>query len=406
MRHIIAAVILCSVFSVPAELYADKVCLRVNPNTQRLQKRVVSTGNCRRGYIEIVDTSVLVGPQGPSGPNGATGPQGPAGANGSDGAVGPQGPAGTNGSNGADGALRVWGDGSAGDLTFSSTDFLSPSNPQYEDIVIQAGTTAVVYSGTTIRATGTCTIHGTISVDFGAGGGRLGAYTVTSLAPGSVDANKGLSFRGPGVGEFGTNANNLAGGTNGLGIIEGEARSMARLTANSYGSGGGAANGFSGGLGGGGIALYCRGGITVSASGAVAANGGNSSAGGGGGAGGLVVLASETSVVNAGTISANGGDGGASDATFGAGGGGGGGVVFLMAPSITQGTVSVVGGSAGANTTDVTSNPRRGGSGGGAFGGNGGSGGGVLSNDTASAAASGSAGIVLQTTADPTSLIM
>lgn len=96
MRAIFAAVVLSTVFSIPAELYADKVCLRFNPNTQRLVKRVVSTGNCRRGYVEIVDSTVLVGPQGPSGPEGATGPQGVTGSNGADGAVGPQGPAGND----------------------------------------------------------------------------------------------------------------------------------------------------------------------------------------------------------------------------------------------------------------------------------------------------------------------
>jgi hypothetical protein len=60
-RHLIAAVILSTILFVPAELYADKVCLRINPTTQRLQQGEVSTDNCRCGYVEIVDTIVLVG---------------------------------------------------------------------------------------------------------------------------------------------------------------------------------------------------------------------------------------------------------------------------------------------------------------------------------------------------------
>jgi hypothetical protein len=86
--------------------------------------------------------------------------------------------------------------------------------------VIQARNTATVPSGTTIRATETCTINGTIAVDFGSGDGRLRIYTVTSLTPGSVDANRGLSFRAPAVGECGTNANNVVAGTNRLGVVD------------------------------------------------------------------------------------------------------------------------------------------------------------------------------------------
>ena len=372
--------------------HAEKVCMRYNSTTRALQKRVVTTGSCPRRFIEVVDTALLVGPQGPAGTNGVDGTNG---ANG------------TNGAPGEDGAVRVWGDGSAGNYVVSTSRSYGETNPQFINFEVQTGQSLAVVSGTTIRAMGTCTINGEITVYSGAAGGRVTEPSATTLAPSRLPANRGLAYRSPAPGEYGTNVDVVPGGVGGQGLTNAEARTLTRLIGVSFGSGGEAGAGsVAGGSGGGGIALYCKGGIEIGAAGQIRAAGGNGSSGSGGGAGGLIILASETSVVNSGSIQAAGGRGGNSLVSCAAGGGGGGGIIHVLAPSITIGTTNVSGGSGGNSSTSTSSSSRFGGAGGGGFGGDGGTGSTVLADNTPTAASSGTDGFVVQSLLDPTSLLM
>jgi hypothetical protein len=317
---------------------------------------------------------------------------------------GETGSAGTNGTNGTDGDIKVWGDGSAGSVTFSSS--YSDSNPQFTNITFESG--SAFASGAVIRATGTCTINGAISIENSGFGGRYETITATTLSPATRLSTTGVSFTNAGFGEFGTNANTLSAGRFGIGLSPAELTSLKITSGHSSGGAGGPGYLASAGAAGGAFALYCKLGIVINASGSITANGGSSAGavgGGGGGAGGFIFLASSGSIVNSGTISANGGDGGASSTRIGAGGGGSGGVVRAIAPVITIGTTSVTGGTAGSNLSPVTSSPRVGGSGGGGFGGDGGLGGAVSSDNMAFPAGSGASGAVITTIADPTSLI-
>jgi hypothetical protein len=110
-------------------------------------------------------------------------------------------------------------------------------------------------------------------------------------------------------------------------------------------------------------------------------------------------------VTNDGTINARGGAGEGEDSDEAANGGGGGGIVHLMAPVVGgAGTVDVSGGAAGTFVGTVLLSPRSGGGGGGASGGNGGKGGDVGPTNISTQATNGSAGYVLQSLVDPTSL--
>jgi hypothetical protein len=97
---------------------------------------------------------------------GAPGPVGPAGP------AGAMGPAGPIGAQGADGSLRVYGDGSAGNLVVSASSTLevltTNGNTQFDDITVVAGQTLTVPSGTVLRCTGTANIAGRILVSVGA----------------------------------------------------------------------------------------------------------------------------------------------------------------------------------------------------------------------------------------------
>lgn len=383
---------------------ADTVCLRLVPRTTRLQQRTVTTSKCPRGFVSILDTNLVRGPQGQAGAPGTAGAQGatgPQGVAGSQGATGPQGAAGING------VVRVWGDGSSGDLVVSGATTLDGSATQFQNINITAGNTLTVGSGTTLRATGSCQISGNLVVQVGARGGSSVTPTSSTTVPVRVPANYGKAFRPASPGGYGTNSSSIQGGFGATSVQANEARTLVRLTDTAFGAGGEAGDNGSGGSGGGGVALYCRQGITINVGGSITADGANAPAsGGGGGAGGLIVLASETSISNLGAVSANGGFGGPSSANIGAGGGGGGGVVHFIAPQVALGTVSVVGEAAGGTFNSVTNSPRTGGSGGGAFGGSGGAGGSVSSTNTALAANAGSAGQVFETEVDPSSLIL
>ena len=70
-----------------------------------------------------------------------------------------------NGVDGADGSIRIYGDGSAGDLLVASGSVsLSATNTQYHNIQVASGALLIVPSGTVLRATGTFVNEGTVQV--------------------------------------------------------------------------------------------------------------------------------------------------------------------------------------------------------------------------------------------------
>src|SRR5687767_14022841 len=89
---------------------------------------------------------------------------------------GPEGPEGPSGPQGAPGELRVYGDGSAGSLVVDQpytllAEVVDDGNTQFTDVTIAAGGELIVPSGLVLRATGTITVAGTLTVEQGAGGG-------------------------------------------------------------------------------------------------------------------------------------------------------------------------------------------------------------------------------------------
>ncbi len=357
---------------------AELKCLKFNLSRGTYKVLTTNKAKCPRGSKKLFDTASLIG---------IDGPQGEAG------------------DDGEDGDVAVWGNGSAGNLVVSSSGLFETTNPQYQNVTINAGVELGVLSGTTIRATGNCTINGEIDVSSGADGGSGENFTGSTLVPSRRGANFGLSHAPAGVGGFGTSVTELFGGYGGKKLEYNRAGTILRLTAGAFGGGGESGNGtVSGGSGGGGLALYCKGAIIIA--GTITADGGNGFGGGGGGAGGLVVLASKTSITNTGVVRAAGGNGGNSNLAYGPGGGGGGGIIHFLAPSIIVGGTNVDGGNPGSITGNVSNSPRQAGSGGGAFGGDGGNGGNVNTDHTADDADEGTDGHVFQTIVDPTSLIL
>ncbi len=300
---------------------------------------------------------------GVAGATGATGPAGPAGPAGATGATGATGPAGSGGGG-------RFGDGSNGttagvcNITSNANWITSPpaAAVQCTNFSISNGSTLTVPGGTTIRATGTVSIAGTLTV---------GDSTIASSS-------------GPG---FATAPPSTA-----LGGIAASPFTLRQVLRAGPGIGGGPGSPSFGGAGGGSLLILAAGDVTVS--GAINANGGDGAVAGGmaygGGGGGLVVIASRTTVSSSGAINVNGGNGVPGVAgTYSASGGGAGGVVHLLAPSLTAGTIHMSGGSAGGSDNGAANA-----SGGGASGGNGG----------APAAAGASGQLFLTTVADPTTL--
>src|SRR4051812_18839566 len=120
------------------------------------------------------------GQQGAVGPPGGPGPTGPTRPAGGDGGTGPARPAGT------DGSIRIYGDGSAGSLTISANTNWAAVPPnaahnyQFTNLTIASGFPLTVPSGLVIRASGTVTNNGTISVQTFASGGFIDIVNVTS----------------------------------------------------------------------------------------------------------------------------------------------------------------------------------------------------------------------------------
>ncbi len=227
------------------------------------------------------------GPGGPTGPTGVTGPTGPQGATG---ATGPTGAAGQTGPTGP-GAL--WGDGSDGALTVSSSVNWTSSPPsgtvQYTSITVNSGVTLTVPSGLVLRSTGAVTINGAIAV-----------------ATNPVTASQGIASSPA------TDSGNAANGTGGTAVNAFLGKLMVNpgAQAGGYGGCGTAANA---GPGGGSVVILAQGALSIGASGSVTASrgdgipGGASADSGGGGGGGVIVLASKTSIANGGTVAVQGG---------------------------------------------------------------------------------------------------
>lgn len=358
------------------EASAQTTCVRA---TNRVVKGKVTTslstttrsGNCRRGEVAAV-----------TGPTGATG------------------------ATGTDGQLRVYGDGSSGALTISSTQTFTDASPMYTDVVINSGSVFSVPSGTVIRCTGSFTNNGTVTVLRGASGGRNTGIDSTTIMSAYALPHQGASSRAATSGESGDTSALRTGGFGGVGLSLFEASTL-RYPGPYAGGGGGGGFSVTGGQGGGSLVVLCGGAVTNN--GSIIADGEDITTAAGGGGGGIVILASKTSVTSSAgsSVVARGGDAGVSSTSTSPGGGGGGGVIHFMAPTIDVGsaTTSVAGGVGGAIGVDVSSNPRAGGPGGGGSGGNGGNGGSIPSGgNTPGAGSSGSTGHIISTTVDPTSL--
>ena len=345
-----------------------------------------ATGATGFGFPGTPGAAGATGATGPIGATGATGIAGATGATGvgTTGATGATGPIGNTGSTGT---ASIYGDGSDGvtpgvcAVTSNTNWVTSPpaSSLQCTNFSVASGVTLTIPSGLIIRATGSGTITGTITVQSNSTAGQ----GIASSAAG-IDCNG--TVREPGGGAI----NSL----------------LAHLLVSPGQIGGGVGPifgpGASGGAGGGTVLLLVGGGLSIT--GTINANGSTGSAptgvqcGGGGGGGGVIGLVSGTSIVNGGTINANGGNGAnAVTSVSSAGGGGGGGLVFFLSPSNTLGAIFLSGGAAGsgADTTGFAS-------GGGGSGGAGG-----FSGGSAGSATSGGAGLIInKATSNPASLFV
>ncbi|MDJ0832927.1 MAG: hypothetical protein QNJ69_05355, partial [Gammaproteobacteria bacterium] len=246
------------------------------------------------------------------------------------------------------------GDGSAGDLTVSSTVNWSlnpPANPFFNDIVIEFGKILSVPAGTTIYCN-SFTNNGLLEVTAGVGiGSVIGIYTTSSPTSGeNASAHPGDSFGPASIGHVDNLANNssstsIRGGNGGRPIPQ--AVAISSFGNFKFGGGSGAGYDNQGGYGGGLLRIQCSGNIINAGSiEAIGKNGTNVSIAGGGG--GIVILTSLTQVDNSsGTINVSGG-GGVTSGNSGWGGnagGGGGGIVIMASPTApVPGTEIVAGG--------------------------------------------------------------
>ena len=379
MRISTALVALCLCYSLsgPSEANAATVICKKNSNGAL----TLRSNRCARGETKVSNISALTG------------------TNGSDGAAG------------ADGSLRIYGDGSAGALNITSdvTWISNEALGQYTTCTIASGATLTVPTGTVLRCSGAFTNDGTIVVKNTFTAPQIGSIPASggiypAFQP-AATAGLGWGRTAGGNGGYGDNTAAVAGGAVGFGLTARYAANILRPGPIGGGAGGSPVASF-GSAGGGTLTVLAKEALTNN--GTIRADGDSSSAGlGGGGAGGILILASKVSITHgaAGALEADGGSGGASVATRGNSGGGGGGLIHLLAPTITvSGTTSVLGGAVGDSTTAVTSTSRGGGAGGGTMAGAGGAGATVATNNSLSGATAGAAGLVLQTTTDPTAL--
>lgn len=350
----------------------------------------------------VAGETVVAGPQGPVGATGATGPVGATGAKGEKGETGATGEA------GADGQLRIYGDGSAGDVVVDTdaillADIATDRNLQFNNFSIAAGVTLVVPSGVTIRCAGAFVNEGTIAVRTAATGGRVWFSNTTIDAvdfPAIRAANDGWARSGAGTGEIGDDADARAGGTGGAG--NGDLRTF--VTPGLFGGGGGAGTYLaSGGEGGGAFTVLAKDALSIT--GEIHADGADAVLGAGGGAGGIIILASRSNIDCAGIITARGGHGGNSADNAAAGGGGGGGLIHLIAPKVAlEGFLNTDLGAPGFAGATVTTQIHMGGGGGGACAGDGGDGGNIQPDGSTGVPGAAGTGMTLVTHVDPTAL--
>lgn len=437
------------------------LCMKVyrkDDGTYGIKKKTISSGNCPSGYYKIIDTSVMVGPQGvpgatgpqgvqgvagpqgiqgaigPQGERGEVGPTGPTGIQGEQGEVGPTGqagakgdtgdtgPQGATGAQGADGQLGIYGYGTT-DVTISTSTDWSTSPPedfnlQLRNFTVNDGVTLTIPSGLVIRCSSEFANSGTIVVKSYAKGGTQDSINYSDLSktvvPAMDPARDGLlTTKGPQTGEIALSPSGGSQGGYGMGTDNTFTLSSI-VRPGALGGGGGAGSLLSnGGSGGGTLTVLANG--TIFNYGTIRANGEASMfTGGGGGGGGIIVLASKSGIENHGTLEAKGGDGGAagqnmsSQIVVGSGGGGGGGFIHLISPDISaEGDEIVAGGDPNNLSLSSSLTVRQGGGGGGAGAGRGGSGGdipsgsGSVSNNLGSG---GMEGVVLLNRQDPTAL--
>ncbi len=348
------------------------------------------------------------GPAGEPGPKGDVGPQGPQGEPGTPGADGANG---QDGLPGADGQVRIYGDGSAGELHISGNTNASlfgtvaqDFNLQFTDVVIDSGGLLSIPSGTVIRCSGRFINHGSIVVVEVVTSGGAGFY---DIRPGAAFGPPSVGFSGDlaGQGEIGNNTLSRRGGRSASGLFPNEARLI--LNPGPVGGGGGAGSLFGiGGDGGGTLVVLAAEGVEITATGQIVADGTAGTTGGGGGGGGVIVLASPASITSDGLLSAAGGNGGQSGSADGGGGGGGGGLIHLLSPVVAVSTTPNVKGGSGTDFSinTITNAVRAGGGGGGASAGNGGAGGDVNSNNDHAGSANGATGHHFITLVNPTAL--
>ena len=377
---------------------ADKVCIKSRITAAgriRMRKVVLpSTSSCASGFLEVVDTSSLTGPQGAAGTTGATGTAG------------------------AEGAAGVYGDATLGDVVVPNGDSIL-QNGMYNDFTIESGSTVTAQSGTVIRATGTCTINGTVNVSTFAAGGIVLSPVSDTRRLASRDPHPGQAKSVPTTGEVlgSTSPATALNGTGGLGFGSGTAYDSARnlIRPGNLGGGGGGSAFLLGSVstssnsGGGTIVFLCQNGITIGAAGFVNAIGAGAGAdASGGGGGGIVVLATPSNLDIQGTVDVRGGNGAnanTSVATAAGGGGGGGLIISLYGGTLNaSGTTVVTGGIGGTSAgAPAPSLPFVSGSGGGASYGNGGDGGGARSSSLTSRT-NGSPGGAIFFSEEPTKL--
>lgn len=337
----------------------------------------VVKGACPRNTVLMLDSSRLVGAQG------------------SQGVVGPAGP------QGADGQLRIYGDGSAGDVSIKTSinlaDINSDKNFLFNNLTVEPSATLTVPSGAVIRCNKSCVINGNLNVETGTGGSSFR----------SPYANSGIARVAPSVGGQAAQNSIAVGGVMGIGI--GVSAASTLFNVGFAGGSAGTSTIYQYNPGGGGT-LVILAGQSLVVNGVIKAlgeDGDITTPTTSGGGGGIVILAAKQEMTVTGQILANGGSGAQGRLTYGGGGGGGGGLVRLISPKLqVSGILSAAGGLGGAIGTYQLGATRYGGAGGGGSIGNGGRGGQIVNApfNTVSAGETGEAGVVIQTGADPTSL--
>jgi hypothetical protein len=438
--------VLLLIFTSYSLAQADILCLKnqIKANKKNIVRSrnliTVNTESCPRGYRQLLTTAEFKGDTGPqglqgaqglqgelglpgaTGPQGEVGPQGPEGEQGIQGEIGPQG---LQGNQGLDGAIRVYGDGSSGDLLINNDTTFSQGVGQFENLIVNEDVTFTVPHGSIIRLTGSAIISGTIEVQQVTGsaasvvGATAGLADVVSQS--KLDAIRGIPGTRARNGTIVSSIVHTTGGSGG-GQLIGNIRQNLKPSIHTFGGGGASAaisNGvgtYTAGTAGGTIAIIAQEDILISSTGQIRAEGGIPSLSDcfGGGGGGMIFLYAGGNItsINGALISATGALGANGSAQCAAGGGGGGGYISAIAggtANLTIGTTSVAGGlgaaAQGAGTVNLL--PASSGGGGGGSIGFGGSGGNLNADGSTTASGNGLPGSTLQLSdTDPIAILL